>query len=139
MCDFIGDVVTDLIEYEIADVMHNLKFDELCDEISPLITHSSNIMYVWMRRWCNVWVNSFHFHTSIAVIQLLWIVCRNSLSISSHSSNVLYEWKYICDVVIELIMPKFTDRLHKLNYEDVCDVNLLPLHSLVVHNMCVNP
>ena len=48
-------------------------------ETSSLISHSSYSMYVWMRRWCNVWVYSFHFDTSIAVIQLWWIVCSNSL------------------------------------------------------------
>ena len=46
MCEFIGDFVTDFIESKFTDVLENMNYDELYDEISPLISHSSNLMYV---------------------------------------------------------------------------------------------
>ena len=46
--------------------------------------------------------------------------------------------EFICDFVTDFIKTEFTDVLHKSNYEDLCDGNLLSHLSLFKFNVCVN-
>ena len=50
MCEFIGDFVTDFIESEFTDVLHNLNYDQLSD--GNLLSHHSLVEH-------NICVNSY--------------------------------------------------------------------------------
>ena len=49
MCEFIGDLVTDFIESEFTDELHNLNYDQLSD--GNLLSHHSLVEH-------NIGVNS---------------------------------------------------------------------------------